>query len=76
MEKLFFFLSIAQNAIIGSWKKKICCENYSLVSCFGQLIESIEKCFVCFLFSMPTVTALFSPGLTLAVLSLCEVYKE
>lgn len=29
---------------------------------FGQLIvESIEKCFVCFLFSMPTVTALFLP---------------
>lgn len=50
----------AQIAVIGSWKK--CCEKLQFSQLFGQLIVgSIEKCFVCFLFSMPTVTALFIP---------------
>jgi len=46
---------------------------------FAQLIvESIEKClvFYFFIFLCPQSLLCFSPGLTLAVLSLCEVYKE
>lgn len=55
----FFFFS-AQIAVIGSWGKMLLKLQFSQL--FGQLIvESIEKCFVCFLFSMPTVTALFLP---------------
>lgn len=45
------------------------CENDSFVSCCLGFREVILFCFLC-------PQSLLSPGLTLAALSLCEVYKE